>query len=105
MTQPDDLPPLDELQSRISRAKGPEPEDETLTELSGFSVAMRLSVELLAGVVVGGGLGYALDRALGTLPLFMIVCLFFGCAAGFLNLKRTADQLDKRRDSGTKPRN
>ncbi len=51
-----------------------------------FAKAMRASSELAAGVIVGGGIGYLLDQQLGTLPIFLIIFLMVGMAAGFLNL-------------------
>lgn len=51
-----------------------------------FAKAMRASSELAAGVIVGGGIGYLLDRQFGTLPIFLIIFLMVGMAAGFLNL-------------------
>ena len=37
--------------------------------------ALGLGVELVAGVAVGGFIGWALDRWLGTAPLLMVVFL------------------------------
>lgn len=47
---------------------------------------MRASSELAAGVIVGGGIGYLLDRQFGTMPIFLLIFLMVGMAAGFLNL-------------------
>ncbi len=62
-----------------------------------FAKAMRASSELAAGVIVGGGLGYLLDKQFGTLPIFLIIFLMVGMAAGFLNLYK----LGMRRTDGT----
>jgi F0F1-type ATP synthase assembly protein I len=35
--------------------------------------ALRLGMELVAGVAVGGFIGWALDRFLGTAPILMVV--------------------------------
>jgi len=50
----------------------------------------RLSTELVAGVLVGAGIGWLLDRWAGTTPLGMIVFLLLGFAAGVLNVMRVA---------------
>jgi ATP synthase protein I len=50
----------------------------------------RLSTELVAGVAVGAGLGWLLDKWLGTTPWGMIVLLMLGFAAGVLNVMRAA---------------
>jgi ATP synthase protein I len=61
-------------------------------------MAMRISVELAAGLVVGGGIGYFLDRWLGTGPWLLIVFFFFGAAAGIRNVMRTAEQLNRQQE-------
>jgi ATP synthase protein I len=49
---------------------------------TGGGWAFKLSVELLAGLVVGGGIGWFLDDWLGTTPLMLIVFFLLGGAAG-----------------------
>lgn len=51
---------------------------------------MRLSAELVGGVVVGFLLGWLFDRLLGTSPWGLIVFLLLGFAAGVLNVMRSA---------------
>ena len=50
----------------------------------------RLSTELVAGVLMGAGIGWLLDRGLGISPWGMIVFLLLGFAAGVLNVMRAA---------------
>ena len=57
---------------------------------AGFGQALKLSSEFIAGVVVGGGLGWILDRWLGTSPWGLIVFLLLGFGAGVLNVMRSA---------------
>jgi ATP synthase protein I len=54
--------------------------------------ALRLATELVAGVAVGGFIGWALDRWLGTQPVLMAVFLILGAAAGILNVMRSAQK-------------
>lgn len=60
---------------------------------TGFGNAMGLAfrgvTELIAGVVVGGGVGYLLDKWLHTKPIFLALCLVLGLAGGFWNIVRT----------------
>jgi ATP synthase protein I len=42
-----------------------------------------LGLEMGVAVAIGAGIGYALDRALGTKPWLLLVFLLFGIAAGF----------------------
>jgi len=50
----------------------------------------RIATEMVAGIAVGGFLGWMLDSWLGTSPLLMIVLFFFGAGAGMLNIWRMA---------------
>lgn len=57
---------------------------------SALGRAFRASTEFVAGVLVGGGLGWAFDRGLGTSPWGLIVFLMLGFAAGVFNVLRSA---------------
>jgi ATP synthase protein I len=57
---------------------------------SAMARGFRLSSELVAGVLVGGVMGWALDKLLGTSPWCFIVLLLLGFAAGVLNVMRAA---------------
>ena len=59
---------------------------------SAFGPAFKFAGELIVGVVVGGGLGWALDRQFGTAPWLMIVLVILGFAAGLLNVVRAAQE-------------
>lgn len=55
---------------------------------NALSLAFRVLSEFVAAVLVGTGLGFGLDRLLGTSPIFLIVFLLMGAAAGFWNVYR-----------------
>ena len=57
---------------------------------TGYAVAMKLSSEFVAAVIVGALLGYLLDHFAGTGPWGMIVFLLLGFCAGVLNVLRSA---------------
>jgi len=60
------------------------------TVASGFARGFRLATELVAGILVGAGIGWVLDRLIGTSPVGLIIFLLLGFAAGVLNVVRTA---------------
>ena len=54
----------------------------------GMALAGRVTTELVAGLVVGIFIGWALDKWLGTTPTLMVVFFFIGSAAGMMNVWR-----------------
>jgi ATP synthase protein I len=66
---------------------------------AGYGQAVKLSSEFIAGIAVGAGLGWLIDRLAGTSPLGLIVFLLLGFGAGVLNVLRSAGMVA---DSGLK---
>ena len=48
----------------------------------------RVATELLAGLLIGGCIGWTVDKWLNTNPWFLILFFLLGGAAGILNLWR-----------------
>jgi ATP synthase protein I len=67
-----------------------QPSERPASDPSAIARGFRLSAELVAGVLVGAGIGWLLDRWLGISPWGMIVFLLLGFAAGVLNVMRAA---------------
>ncbi|MCX5614476.1 AtpZ/AtpI family protein [Bombella saccharophila] len=65
-----------------------------LSEDSALGMAFRIASDLIAGVVVGLGIGYELDQWTGRKPVFMIVFTMLGMAAGFRNVWRIVNVSD-----------
>ena len=84
----DSLPSLDKLQERIDEAKRLQAKGQDNEEPMNPGDAMKMGLELVAGVAVGSLGGFFIDRWLGTMPLFFIICFFLGAAAGFKNMIR-----------------
>jgi ATP synthase protein I len=85
---------LRELDARLRSVRrkhaGPVEAERRSTALG---LAFRLVVELVAGLVVGGAIGWFLDKWLGTLPILFLLFFALGAAAGILNVIRTARQM------------
>jgi ATP synthase protein I len=81
---------LGERLGHHDRPPDSEPPSRSAADTSAIARGFRLSTELVAGVLIGAGLGWLLDRWLGTLPWGMIVFLLLGFAAGVLNVMRVA---------------
>jgi ATP synthase protein I len=56
----------------------------------GYAQAFKLSSEFIAGIAVGIGIGWVVDRMAGTSPWGLIVFLLLGFGAGILNVLRSA---------------
>ena len=60
---------------------------------SGLGQAVRIGTDLLASLVVGGGLGWAVDTyLLGSKPWGLVVGLILGVIAGIRNAYRAAQR-------------
>ena len=72
------------------------------TKESEFAYAtktgFRVGTELVSGVLVGAALGYFLDKLFATQPVFLVAGLFFGGAAGFLNVYRFVKNEDRNKE-------
>jgi len=80
---------LGQARQRAGRPSG-EPGEDRATTASGYARGFRLSSELVAGVLVGAGLGWLIDRLLGISPWGLIIFLLLGFAAGVVNVMRSA---------------
>jgi len=97
MQDRDSPPSLEDLDVRLKKVRGKQEDRVRQAEMlspnlpgSAMGLAFRVGVELVAGVAVGFGIGYALDRWLGTGPWLMIVFFFLGAAGGMMNVFRAA---------------
>ena len=59
-----------------------------LIDKSFSSALSRIATELLAGLIVGAGIGLMMDNWLDTKPLFLIVFFILGGISGIYNLWR-----------------
>ena len=84
---------------RDSRKIGTDPsgnEQETAqAKASAMAIGLRLSSELVAGVLGGAALGWGFDRLLSTSPWGLIVFLLLGFTAGVINVMRAAGVMAK----------
>jgi len=58
--------------------------------MSGLGRALKLSAEMVGGVLFGAGIGLLIDYALGISPWGAIVFLMLGFAGGVLSVMRSA---------------
>lgn len=95
--EPDDLRALgarlDEMRRREAvKNRKPPP--------SAMGIAYRFMSEMLTAVVVGGAVGWGLDRLFGTRPILLIVLVLLGAAAGVRNVVHAANELNRTTAAG-----
>jgi ATP synthase protein I len=91
-------PSLDDLDARVREARSRQASETRVRDGgegggSALGVAMRIGIELVSALIVGVGIGYLLDRWLGTRPWFLVVFFVLGSAAGLLNVFRATKGL------------
>ncbi|MGK7345183.1 MAG: AtpZ/AtpI family protein [Candidatus Nitrospinota bacterium M3_3B_026] len=75
-----------------SEERGPEKDEREpgLAAYRKYYLLGTVGVQLVVSILIGAGLGLALDRWLGTKPWLMLLFIVLGVAAGFLNIYREA---------------
>lgn len=99
----DHSPPPDRLSARLRALRervdkadgGPGDGGGPTGSASAMGMALRLGVELASGLVVGGGVGWLLDRWWGTRPAMLILFFFLGAAAGIVNVFRATREMNR----------
>ena len=85
---------LHDLEDKVrdARARHEPASSQARDRGAAMGEALKLAAEMIAGVAVGGFVGWAFDRWLGTAPILMVVFLILGAAAGILNVIRNAQK-------------
>lgn len=104
MIDPADKDRLAELEKRIKDLKGADaPVSKMEEHHSQAHLAWRMVIELVAGIVIGLVIGYGLDVLLGTMPIFLVIFVLLGFAAGVRVMLRSVKELQE--DQGGSARN
>ena len=87
---PDPLARLGERldKARAGRGGAPVVVSDNAAMQQGVGLGLRIGIELVVAVVVATGLGWVIDRWLGTRPWGTIVLFFLGVGAGMLSVYR-----------------
>lgn len=92
---------LADMGRRIAAARDagkPKPR-KSKDEYTAASYAWRMIIELVMGVMVGAAMGWGLDSLFGSLPVFLIVFVLLGFAAGVRTMMRSAREMQRRQDA------
>ncbi|GGD46007.1 AtpZ/AtpI family protein [Sinisalibacter lacisalsi] len=86
---------LKALEERIAKVKGTEGEIPHMKkDYAQANLAWRMVIELVAGLGIGLGVGYGLDYLFGTMPLFLVIFIFLGLAAGVKTMLASAREIE-----------
>lgn len=95
---------LRRLGEKLARLKGEASEGPaTPDEHSQAQFAWRMVTELVAGLLVGFGIGYGLDALFGTRPWLLVLFTLLGFAAGVQTMLRTAREMQRAPDATGRP--
>ena len=86
---------LDELDRRIRAAREAQApkRGKAGDKFTATGMAWRMTLELVVGGMVGAAMGWGLDALFGTLPVFLVVFILLGFAAGVRTVMRSAGEL------------
>ena len=60
---------------------------------NGYSIGLKISLDLISSIIVGALIGYGLDKIFLTKPVFFIIFLVLGIITGFYSLFKTMKKL------------
>lgn len=84
---------LKALEGKIRAAKGDKATGPTMEDHhSQAHLAWRMVVEMVAGLLIGFGIGYGLDSVFETKPFMMLIFTLLGFAAGVRVMLRSAQE-------------
>ena len=76
------------LSKRIDVALAKKDIKKTFKNKDSVGIYYRVGTELLAGLIIGAGIGWTLDQWVNTTPLLLIIFFILGGVAGIYNLWR-----------------
>ena len=100
MSGPSEEERLKRLAERLAaHRKAEAPDDRKVEDHTQAQFAWRMVTELVAGLLVGFGIGLGLDALFGTRPWLLVVFTLLGFAAGVQTMLRTAREMQRTQDA------
>lgn len=97
MAEEPDPERLRALDARLSKVKGAKARPSgSGKDFSQAEVAWRMVIELTSGILIGGSIGYGVDYLFDTRPIFLVIFILLGFAAGIRTVIGTARDLQER---------
>ncbi len=77
------------LEQKLKKAK-----TNNLYKNNGYSIGLKISMDLISSIIVGVLIGLGLDKIFLTKPIFFIIFLVLGIITGFYSLFKTMKKLN-----------
>ena len=91
-----------QLEDKIANAKAAHrPQSQIEDHHSQAHAGWRMVTELVAGLLIGFCIGYGLDSLFGTLPIFLVLFVLLGFAAGVKTMLRSAQDIQRAQSGQT----
>jgi ATP synthase protein I len=102
VTDPDEKQRMAQLEDKITNAKAVHrPQSQIEDHHSQAHAGWRMVTELVAGLLIGFCIGYGLDSLFGTLPIFLVLFVLLGFAAGVKTMLRSAQDIQRAQSGQT----
>ena len=62
---------------------------------SGYSLGIKISIDLVAAIITGSIIGLGLDKFFSTKPIFFLIFLVLGIITGFYSLYKSVKNLNQ----------
>ena len=79
----------DKLEQKLKRSK-----TNSYNKNNGYSIGLKISMDLVSSIIVGGLIGLGVDKLFSTKPVFFIIFLVLGIITGFYSLFKTMKKLN-----------
>ena len=87
---------LQELKSKINQLQSNEKSSHVSSKNQTTGFGFRISIEIVAALVVGVGIGIIVDNYFNSQPFGLIIFFILGALAGFLNVYRVMRRIEKK---------
>ena len=77
------------LEQKLKKSK-----TNNLYKNNGYSIGLKISMDLISSIIVGVLIGLGLDKIFLTKPIFFIIFLVLGIITGFYSLFKTMKKLN-----------
>ena len=77
------------LEQKLKKSK-----TNNLYKNNGYSIGLKISMDLISSIIVGVLIGLGLDKVFLTKPIFFIIFLVLGIITGFYSLFKTMKKLN-----------